>query len=440
MTNNIALKKMSNNSGAYEAGTIMATVQNADESHSQRVVIDGVFSSSDPLFIETKNNGMISAGNTTTVPLGSSDVFTGTGEDVLNYSSIILSVTSNVASKTDGLEIQFSPDNVNWHTTDTYTIAANACKIYALQTAAQYYRVKYTNGGTAQSSFNLCSILKKNGGVDRSHRVADDLSGQDDADLVKAILAAERPGNAGVYTNIQATNGGNLKVSLEEVETSVKIPVSISSTDMPSAFKITDNDGDILDIYTRTQTPAQKVIGVQIGPGDVISNIPVIIDYAHHQVHEGETWSFFYPVAALANNASADIRISVPVLEATVRTPHLAFEIIADGAADAYLHEGTTFSSGGVSQTIYNRNRNIVGNPSTVIYTTGTTALTVNALGTQIWQGMLTGTKTSAGGGDRSVEEWDLKSNTEYLLRVTSRVAGGIKLLVRINFYEDLGV
>lgn len=179
------------------------------------------------LTVTSVPNGVLSVLNTTNAILGIGGVWNGVSEDVVEYSSIIVTVHSDKASATDGLELQFSPDNVNWFTADEYTIPAGICKVYTLQTVGPYFRVKYTNGAQAQTTFNICTQYKRAGGVDRSHRVADDLSGQDDADLVKAILAAERPGIAGVYTNIQATNGGNLKVSIEEIDAGA-LPVPVS--------------------------------------------------------------------------------------------------------------------------------------------------------------------------------------------------------------------
>lgn len=53
MADNITLNQYNAQSaGVYPAGTTMATKQNADLSHSQRVVIDGVLSSSDPLAVD----------------------------------------------------------------------------------------------------------------------------------------------------------------------------------------------------------------------------------------------------------------------------------------------------------------------------------------------------------------------------------------------------
>ena len=69
------------------------------------------------------------------------------------------------------------------------------------------------------------------------------------------------------------------------------------------------------------QTPTQtKAIRVQIGPGDIISYLPVIVDFAPHQVHEGEAFVFSYlQTAGLNAAATYDVRVSVGALTATTR-------------------------------------------------------------------------------------------------------------------------
>ena len=42
-------------------------------------------------------------------------------------------------------------------------------------------------------------------------------------------------------------------------------------------------------VEARKQTPTGNVMNVQIGPGDVISNIPVVMDFGQHQVPGGTT-------------------------------------------------------------------------------------------------------------------------------------------------------
>lgn len=203
--------------------------------------------------------------------------------------------------------------------------------------------------------------------------------------------------------------------------------------DYGSVGTVTPVNGD----YTLLQTDELGRLHVAIGPYDPISRIPVVIDFDHHQIHEGE--AFQYSWYGAVNSTSKDFKIVVPTATATTRTPHLLTEVIADAGALVYLHEGTTFSSEGVEDTaVYNRNRNVTTAAGTKIYVTGGTALTVNALGTKLWTGFLISGTKAALSADRATAEWDLKSNTVYLIRVTTSATCNV--LVRLNWYEDLGV
>jgi hypothetical protein len=192
------------------------------------------------------------------------------------------------------------------------------------------------------------------------------------------------------------------------------------------------------EVCQRKQTPTGNALQVQIGPGDVISNLPVFIDFDHHQIHEGETWK--WTNFGALNSATREVRISVPTLRATVATPHLIYEVIADNTSTIIgFYEDTTWTSVGTddSANIRNRNRNTTGSPNTKIYISGGTALTVNAAGTLLDQGYLFTSKASVN-VERTMAEWDLKSNTEYLLRVATTGNGSV--LIKLHFYEDKGV
>jgi hypothetical protein len=141
----------------------------------------------------------ISTVNSTTTVLDADEVFTGTGEETNGYAAVLLSVYTSHASATDGLSIQFSHNGSDWHETDAYTVAAGAFKTYHIQPVAEYFRVVYTNGGTLQTEFHLHAAFYSVAPRGSSHRIEDDIGGQ-------------------VYTNIQATDGGNLKVSVEEFD------------------------------------------------------------------------------------------------------------------------------------------------------------------------------------------------------------------------------
>lgn len=214
--------------------------------------------------------------------------------------------------------------------------------------------------------------------------------------------------------------------------TDTGVAVLAKRVDYASVAAITPAAGD----YSRLQVDELGRLHVAIGPYDPISRIPVVMDFDHHQLHEGEAhqWNWYGAV----NSTSKDVRLSVPELTATTRTPHLVMECIADGTALVYLYEGTTWTSGGSKSTSYNRNRNSSTTPGMAVYVAGGTALTVNVLGTLLWQGWIISSAKSSLSSDRNLAEWDLKTTTEYHFRVTT--TGNANVLIRLNWYEDLGV
>lgn len=100
----------------------------------------------------------ISSVNSSTAALGSNGVFTGTGEDVSQYASIVVNLIADQASATNGVALQFSSDNTNWDISETFTYDStliNAGVSYVVAPKAQYFRFKYTNGTSAQATFRL---------------------------------------------------------------------------------------------------------------------------------------------------------------------------------------------------------------------------------------------------------------------------------------------
>ena len=190
--------------------------------------------------------------------------------------------------------------------------------------------------------------------------------------------------------------------------------------------------GLIASVEARTTTPTGNALNVQIGPGDPISNMPVVIDAAHHHLHEGETHQYTYAPAALANGNNLDHRFVVPTLTATTRTPHIVIELDSTGESWVYLYETPTTSANGTLQTVVNKNRNSATTPGSTVYLTPT----VTAVGTFL-SAWIVGSGKQSGGSTRESIEWDLKSNTTYLIRVTAKNANNVCL--RFIWYEDLG-
>jgi hypothetical protein len=107
------------------------------------------------------STGVLSVVNSSVTPLGSGAVFTGTAEDITGYSEIKVAVFSNVSSATDGLSLQQSPDGVNWDILDIFTVPAGQGKTFGVGAAARFFRIVYTNGGSAQATFRLQTIFHR---------------------------------------------------------------------------------------------------------------------------------------------------------------------------------------------------------------------------------------------------------------------------------------
>lgn len=99
----------------------------------------------------------VDSGNSSNTPLGAGGVFTGVWKDISLHSNLSFMVNSNAPGV---LSIQYSTDGITVHRTLSADYNADPNGLYiALPTETQYYRLIYTNGGIAQSSFSLQSVL-----------------------------------------------------------------------------------------------------------------------------------------------------------------------------------------------------------------------------------------------------------------------------------------
>ncbi len=190
--------------------------------------------------------------------------------------------------------------------------------------------------------------------------------------------------------------------------------------------------GLVASVEARKQTPTGNALNVQIGPGDIISNIPVFMDFGQHQVHEGESHHANNEQLSLGT-ATVKYGLTVPVYANTINAPHLLVSVDCyDGAALVRVYEAATFT-GGTLITAYNRNRNNATAPGMTI-TGGVTSTN----GTLI-DSMFAGSGSKSSGSGRSEDEWVLKSNTIYRVDVIGQTAA-TQAIVQFHWYEDLGV
>lgn len=91
--------------------------------------------------------------NATQTPLAASATFTGQWFDVLNYAAITVAIQSDAPSAANGVIAEFSVDGVNVITTITSTYpGGNAGAYFSIPIEARYFRTRYVNGATAQTT------------------------------------------------------------------------------------------------------------------------------------------------------------------------------------------------------------------------------------------------------------------------------------------------
>jgi hypothetical protein len=162
-------------------------------------------------------------------------------------------------------------DGINVADTDVFTIKAGASKQFTFGIAHKYVRIVYTNGASAQSSFGLQTLLHKTAPKPSSHRLQDSIVDDDDVELVKSVLSGKTA--QGNYINFQATNAGNFKVSLEEVN-GVKVPITSSDSSLFDAFGSlrTSSNGNRYDVEFIYDKQSNLVDEVTVSGGTATHN------------------------------------------------------------------------------------------------------------------------------------------------------------------------
>lgn len=150
--------------------------------------------------------GVVDTGNSTTTNLGIGGVFTGSWRDALAFNNIVVALKASHDSATLGFVVQWSNDGSTVHDAESYSLAANNGKQYSFGRIFRYFRIVYTNGAVAQSSFSLQTVLCRGQLKPSSHRIADAIVDDDDAELTKSIITGKTP--SGVYKTVSLSDAG----------------------------------------------------------------------------------------------------------------------------------------------------------------------------------------------------------------------------------------
>jgi hypothetical protein len=177
--------------------------------------------------------------NSTQTPLLGGQTFTGTGVYVRDYASINVHCYANVASATDGLKFQWSPDNVFWDETLSFTVPASAGVTYNIGPRSDYWRLTYLNGSSAQGTFRIQTTLSYSVIRTGTVRLSDQVNPELDAMVVKSsITGKSTAGGSGVgsFVDVKVSPSGAVQVSgsVDVGNLPAVQPISAASLPLPA--------------------------------------------------------------------------------------------------------------------------------------------------------------------------------------------------------------
>lgn len=172
--------------------------------------------------LPVRNSPFVSTVNSSTALLGPGAEFVGAAEEVYKYAEVVVFVYTDQNSATDGLIVEWSTDGITWMDSDTFTITPSGTKTFTFGVSARFFRVRYMNGGVAQTAFSLQTILRSFRGKPSSHRIKDSITDQNDAELVLSAITGLDP-IGGVFRGAEVTEDGRLKVDAQSSSASATL-------------------------------------------------------------------------------------------------------------------------------------------------------------------------------------------------------------------------
>jgi hypothetical protein len=174
----------------------------------------------------------------------------------------------------------------------------------------------------------------------------------------------------------------------------------------------------------------------QMSCDNLFTGAAIAISPEHHEIHCGDSY-VLTRITDLTNGASDNLIIVVPNETGSGQTQKL-YHLVPIGGSESeaiwYLYEGVTTTSLGTSIPFYNRERN----------SANVTGLTAYHSPTITSDGTLLMTKHQGSGrgvgSDARTEEFVLKNNTAYLLRVTNQTANNNYISWELNHYVHPGI
>jgi hypothetical protein len=100
--------------------------------------------------------------NSTSILLSADETFTGIPENVSTFSSISITINSNISSAENGLKIYMGPTIDNLINKNNYTYIYNENTNITIKLTDIYFKIEYINSDINQTSFYIQTFLSNN--------------------------------------------------------------------------------------------------------------------------------------------------------------------------------------------------------------------------------------------------------------------------------------
>jgi hypothetical protein len=174
----------------------------------------------------TPDTSDLSTDNSTVAQLDADAVYEGTGEDMLGYAQVAITLHSDVSSTETGMQFQWSMDNVNWD--DTYSfhmdVTNSTTRRFQFPVCARYFRVRYVNGGSGTAQFRVQTILHRGNILTSIHSVDGEVAHDRSCQLMKSVIIGRTSAGGEAYVNVKVNPSGALTVeegSAEDILTMI---------------------------------------------------------------------------------------------------------------------------------------------------------------------------------------------------------------------------
>lgn len=165
-----------------------------------------------------------------------------------------------------------------------------------------------------------------------------------------------------------------------------------------------------------------------------VTNSLQTVDYAHHEIHEGDAY-FIVDSVDLSINNVYDMQFTTPN---TTKWIHFTFTLDCEAETEWFIYEGVTVGTPGTKITPLNHNRNVTATTATFVSgITNTSVANANSAtavsaSTQMCHGIVGAGRN--GGNFRHETEYVLKQGTKYCFRAIATAAGNTSFVVQ--WYE----